>query len=81
MALPHSFQPAKRGVPVYAKISGTGAGHSARRPYEGDGTPDLGMQAAIENALDKLDIQDQQQEEVLSRAVRVPFGSGRSGRV
>lgn len=31
---------------------------------------------AIENALDKLDIQDQQQEETLSRAVRVPFGSG-----
>jgi hypothetical protein len=31
---------------------------------------------AIEAALDKLDIQDQQQEEVLSRAVRVPFGSG-----
>ena len=31
---------------------------------------------AIEAALDKLDIQDQQQEETLSRAVRVPFGSG-----
>ena len=43
---------ARRGVPVYARISGTGAGHSARRPYEGDGRPDLGLQAAMENALD-----------------------------
>jgi 3-oxoacyl-[acyl-carrier-protein] synthase II len=43
---------AKRNVPVYARVSGTGAGHSARRPYEGDGKPDLGLQAAIENALD-----------------------------
>lgn len=52
LILEEAASAAKRGVPVYAKISGTGAGHSARRPYEGDGTPDLGMQAAIENALD-----------------------------
>lgn len=52
LILEEAASAAGRGVPVYARISGTGAGHSARRPYEGDGQPDLGLQAAIENALD-----------------------------
>ena len=52
LVLEEGASAAKRGVPVYARVSGTGAGHSPRRPYAGDGAPDLGMQAAIENALD-----------------------------
>jgi 3-oxoacyl-[acyl-carrier-protein] synthase II len=46
----------KRGVPIYARISGTGAGHSPRRGYVGGNDADLGLQAAIENALDDAEL-------------------------
>ncbi|MBY0308903.1 MAG: hypothetical protein K2Q09_09195 [Phycisphaerales bacterium] len=45
-----------RGAPVYARVSGTGAGHSPRRPSVGPPEADLGFQAAIENALDDAEL-------------------------
>ena len=40
-----------RGAKPYARVAGTGAAHSPRRPHAGDGTPDPGLAAAIDNAL------------------------------
>jgi 3-oxoacyl-[acyl-carrier-protein] synthase II len=61
-----------RGARVRALISGFGAGHSARRPFAGDGTPDDGLIAAIENALDDAGLKPGDIDAVLLYGLGMP---------
>jgi 3-oxoacyl-[acyl-carrier-protein] synthase II len=68
-----------RGARAMARVLGTGAAQSPRRPHAGDGAPDPGVVAAIQNALDDAGLSPSEVDACVlagSGAVGVDAGEG-----